>query len=188
MELKIRKIVVHVEDTLHVQEQRPDHGPLIRVAVAAILENPYAGTAYVDDLSELIEASAELGTLLGQRCFAACNGRVESYGKAGMVGINGAQEHAHAALTSIFGNAFRNEVGGGAAWISSTKKVASAGATIDVPLANKDEIWVRSHYDTITLSVADAPLPNEMMIIASASNMGRIAARVGGPTAPNVAS
>ena len=185
MKLQIRKIVMHVEETLHVQGETSERGPLIRVAAAAILENPYAGKKFVEDLSELLEASAALGTILGLRCFQACGGHVESYGKAGMVGTNGAQEHAHAALTSVFGNALRGDVGGATAWIASTKKVASAGATIDVPLAHKEEIWVRSHYDAITLSVADAPLPDELMIIAAASNMGRIAARVGGPAAPS---
>jgi hypothetical protein len=184
MRIQIRKMVVHVEEVHHVQGQTDERGPLLKVAAAAIIENPYAGKGFVPDLQELIDASDQLGTLLGKRCLEACNGRVESYGKAGIVGTNGAQEHAHAALTSVFGDAFRTEIGGGKAWIASTKKVAAAGSSIDVPLAHKDEIWVRDHYDAITLTVADAPLPDELMIIAAASNMGRIAARVGGLSAP----
>ena len=38
---------------------------------------------------------------------------------------------------------------GGRAWISSTGKRAALGASIDVPLAHKDALYVRSHYDTI---------------------------------------
>jgi hypothetical protein len=45
---------------------------------------------------------------------------------------------------------------------------------------------VRSHYDTITVTIADAPLPAEMVIIAAVANRGRIGARVGGKTKDEV--
>jgi hypothetical protein len=107
---------------------------------------------------------------------------VESYGKGGIVGINGDKEHANAALTSVFGNAFREAIGGGLAWISSIKKIGVAGTSIDIPLAFKDQVWVRSHYDAITVAIPDAPLPDEMVIFAAVANRGRIGARVGGMT------
>ena len=85
-------------------------------------------------------------------------------------------------MTSVFGNALRDAIGGGKAWITSVTKVAAADATIDVPLAYRDEIWVRSHYDAMTVHVADAPHPDELVVIAAVANRGRINARVGGMT------
>ena len=77
-------------------------------------------------------------------------------------------------------------VGGGEAWISSATKVAPAGAQIDIPLAYKDEVYVRSHYDAITLTLPDAPRPDEIVIIAAVATGGRVNARVGGITVDEV--
>ena len=83
----------------------------------------------------------------------------------------------------MFGNAFRDAIGGGEAWITSVDQTRrAAGAVIDVPLAFKDEIWVRSHYDAIEVRVPDAPHPDEIVVIAAVANRGRINARVGGMT------
>lgn len=180
--LEIRKTFVVVDEQRHSLGQTDQGGPLRKVAAAAVVENPFAGRGYVEDLTPITDASAAIGAELGDLCVRALGAPVESYGKAGIVGVAGDKEHAHAALTSVFGNEFRRAIGGGTAWISSTKKVGAAGTSIDVPLAFKDEIWVRSHYDTITISIPDAPLPNELVIIAAVASRGRIGARVGGMT------
>lgn len=178
--LAIRKIRIVTEEAFHVLGERDDGPPLRKVAACAVVHNPAAGRGYVEDLSDIIEASAALGTELGKRCSEALAAPVESYGKAGIAGTAGEQEHVHAALTSVFGNAFRAAIGGAEAWITSTKKVGAPGTSIDVPLAFKDEIWVRSHYDTITVTVPDAPLPDELVVIAAVASRGRLNARVGG--------
>ncbi len=64
---------------------------------------------------------------------------------------------------------------------SATKR-AAPGSVIDVPLAFKDEIWVRSHYDALEVRVPDAPLPDEIVVIAAVASRGRINARLGGMT------
>ena len=53
---------------------------------------------------------------------------------------------------------------------------------MDVPLAFKDEIWVRSHYDGITVRVPDAPGPGEIVVIAAVASGGRMHERLGGMT------
>jgi len=178
---KIRAWHSFVQETLHELGPAPEQ-PLVKAAVAAVFENPFAGV-WVDDLSALTAASASLGTEIGERALALLGGRaVESYGKGGLVGVNGEQEHIVACVTSVFGDALRAAVGGGKAWISSATKVAAAGATIDVPLAYKDEVYVRSHYDAITLTLPDAPRPNDLVIIAAVATGGRVNARSGGMT------
>ena len=73
-------------------------------------------------------------------------------------------------------------LGGGKAWISSFTKRASPGEIIDVPLAHKDALYVRSHYDGMTVMVPDAPLADEIAIICCLANRGRLNHRVGGPS------
>jgi hypothetical protein len=170
-----------------VEERREEAGKvaetlLRRVAVVAVVENPSAGR-YVDDLKPMIEASASIGQELGQiglRAFG--NFEVQSYGKGGIVGVDGEQEHANALLTTTFANPIRDAIGGGDAWISSFTKKAAPGATIDIPMNHKDEIYVRSHYDGMTVMVPDAPMPDEVALIVCLANRGRLNARVGGMT------
>lgn len=169
----------------HVEEIRHDNGPvpaepLVKVACGVVIENPFAG-GYVEDLSPLTAPSAALGTELGRRAVGLLGGReVQSYGKGGIAGVDGEQEHVVACVTTVFGNALREAVGGGAAWISSTTKTASAGISIDLPLACKDELYVRSHYDVVTFTVPGAPRPNELLICVAVATGGRVHARVGG--------
>lgn len=181
-ELSVRKTFSQIEEVQSSAGKQDEGGPLRRVAVAAVLTNPYAGLGYVDDLSALIEASGEIGTLLGKEAARLLGAPVESYGKAGLVGTGGEQEHINAALTSVFGNAFRDAIGGGDAWITSVTKPATPGAVLDVPLAFKDDVWVRSHYDALEMRIPDAPHADELVVIAAVANRGRINARVGGLT------
>ena len=181
--LHIRKVFSQIEETRSVMGLGDDGDPLRKVAVCAVVKNPLAGRGYVEDLSALVEASEFIGTMVGSEAARLLGAPVQSYGKGGLCGADGEQEHINAALTSVFGNAFRDAVGGGKAWITSVTKPAAAGAVIDIPLAFKDEIWVRSHYDAMEVRVPDAPLPDELVIIAAVTNRGRINARVGGKTA-----
>ncbi|ALX65898.1 amino acid synthesis family protein [Microbacterium sp. XT11] len=167
---------------------RPAPQTLVKAASAVIIRNPFAGV-WADDLSPLTLPSASLGTALGSRALALLGGRAaESYGKGGIAGTAGEQEHVVACVTTTFGNAFRDAIGGGEAWISSVTKVASAGTAIDIPLAYKDEVYVRSHYDAITIALPDAPRPDELVIIAAVATGGRLHARVGGMTAAEAAA
>lgn len=181
----VRKWVSHVEEITH-DGGEPLTVPLIKAAVGVVIANPYAGSR-VDDLSPLTDPSAELGTELGARAAALLGGRpVESYGKGGMVGVGGEQEHLVACVTTIFGDAFRAAVGGGEAWISSVTKVAGPGASIDIPLAHKDALYVRSHYDGITFSSADVPRPDEIFVVVGVATGGRPHQRSGGLTVSQI--
>lgn len=174
-----------VQETVHELGPAPEQ-PLVKAAVAVVFRNPFAGR-WVEDLSPLTDASEGLGRELGERAVALLGGRpVESYGKGGLVGVNGEQEHIVACVTTVFGNALRAAVGGGEAWISSATKVAGTGTSIDVPLAYKDEVYVRSHYDAITITLPDAPRPDEIVVIAAVATGGRVNARVGGMTVADV--
>ena len=184
MELLICRWFTHVEET--PDTAHPDLPPLRKVAASVVVKNPYAGQKVLD-LSPMIQASAALGPLLADLAIAAMNSlEIVSYGKGGIVGLAGEQEHANALVTSTFADPLRARLGGGAAWIASFTKRAGPGATIDVPLAHKDALYVRSHYDGMTLTLHDAPLPDEIAVIFCIANRGRIGARVGGLAAKDV--
>ncbi len=176
--ITIRKILTQVEDTLSEAGLDADR-PIRRVVVAAVVTNPCAGR-YVEDMSSLVDASDDLGRQMGGLLMAAMGQPAQSYGKSALVGINGEVEHGHAFLTTRFADRLRQAVGGGKAWISSSVKRGTMGATIDVPLASKDALFVRSHYDTVTVGIPDAPEPNEVVVIIAAANRGRLNFRLGG--------
>jgi Amino acid synthesis len=177
--MKIRKIYTFVEDTL--SDAGKSGEPLLRrVAAVAIVENPHAGH-FVEDLKPMIDASEALGHELSKIVVQALRPyRAQSYGKGGIVGLAGEQEHINALLTTTFANPLREAVGGGKAWISSMTKRGGPGTSIDIPLAHKDALYVRSHYDGMTITLHDAPLPDEIAVIICVANRGRLNARVGG--------
>jgi Amino acid synthesis len=176
---EIRKRVVLREEVWHEGGQVLAV-PLLKVVSAVVMRNPYAGR-YAVDLSGLITPSAALGTMLAEQALALLGGRpVESYGKGGIAGVNGEQEHVVACVTTPFGDAMRDAVGGGVAWVSSASKVGGPATTLDIPLAHKDALFIRSHYDAMTLSIPDAPRPNELVIALAFATGGRVHERVGG--------
>ena len=152
------------------------------------MENPYAGR-YVEDLKPMIDGSVALGRELGALALSAMGDHeVQSYGKGGVVGVDGEQEHANALLTTTFANPIRDLLGGGDAWISSFTKKGGPGTSIDIPMNHKDDVYVRSHYDGMTLVLPDAPMPDEVAVIFCLANRGRLNARVGGLTHDEVAA
>jgi hypothetical protein len=102
-----------------------------------------------------------------------------SYGKAAIVGVNGEIEHGPAVLHPRLGKPMRDALGGGEAIISSNVKIGGPGTTIDVPLAHKDNIWLFDYLDTLTVSLADAPRPDEIVAIMAICDAGRPHPRVG---------
>jgi hypothetical protein len=180
MKLKIRRTYTFVENR-SIEAGRAA-ATLRKVAAVLVIENPYAGR-YVKDLTPMIKASAALGRELAAMAAAAMAPyKAQSLGKGALVGIAGEQEHANALLTTEFAEPLRELLGGGKAWISSMTKVGAPGTMIDIPMNCKDALYVRSHYDGMTLVLTDAPMPDEIAVILCLANRGRLNARVGGLT------
>ena len=181
--MEIRKIVTIVEETRR-EAGRDVAPPVRRAAAVAVIRNPFAGR-YVEDLTELMDAGAELGALLGERAVAALGiapEQAESYGKGAVVGFGGELEHAAAILHPKLGKPFRETVGGGKAIIPSAKKMGIPGTELDVPLHYKDAAFVRSHFDAMPVRVYDAPRPDEIVVALVVTDSGRPLPRVGGLT------
>lgn len=152
--------------------------PITRVAVAAVVQNPYSGD-YTDDLSQLFDVGGTLGEKLMGDAVSMLGGSPVSYGKAALIGIAGDLEHGGATIHPKLGKPMRAAVGGGKALIPSNAKVVAAGTSIDIPLGHKDEAWSFDHFDTITIMIADAPRPDEIVICMAVSDGARPHPRVG---------
>ncbi|AHG41237.1 peptide synthetase [Pseudomonas syringae CC1557] len=183
----IRKWYSFVEETLANETgQLADGEPVFKYAVAAVIANPYAGR-YSEDLSQLVEPSPLLGEEFGRRIKALAGSRqLESYGKAILVGSAGEYEHGNAFLTNPAADPVRVALGGGKSWVPSTGKRGGPGSTIDVPLAHKDALYVRSHYDSMSLMFGDGPAADEVIVIWAFATRGRLHARLGGLQAKDI--
>ena len=184
---EIRKWFTSSEETLMNETGVAADGENVwKFVIAAVITNPYAGT-FSEKLGLLIDPSPKLGKEFGRRLLEIAGSRkIESYGKACIVGVDGEYEHGNALLTTAFANPIREALGGAESWVPSTGKRGGPGTTIDVPIAHKDALYVRSHYDTVTVTFADAPGPAEIIAIVVAATRGRLHARLGGLTADNV--
>lgn len=183
----IRKWYSFVEETLANETgQLADGEPLFKYAVAAVIDNPYAGR-FSQDLAQLVEPSPLLGEEFGRRIQALAGScEIISYGKAILVGSAGEYEHGNALLTNPAADPIRVALGGGKSWVPSTGKRGGPGSTIDVPLAHKDALYVRSHYDSFSLTFGDGPSPDEIVVIWAFATRGRLHARLGGLKAEEV--
>lgn len=152
--------------------------PITRLAGAGVVSNPFAGK-YVADISPLFDIGGTLGERLMAEIVAMMPGAPVSYGKAALVGVNGEMEHGAATVHPKLGKPMRAALGGGKALIPSNVKLGAAGATIDVPLGHKDEAWSFDHFDTMTIAIPDAPLPDEIVVILAVADGGRVNPRVG---------
>jgi hypothetical protein len=179
--MNIRKLVTIVDEVL-VEMGQPVAPPTRRAAAIAVIANPFAGR-FEADLSALIETGAVLGEVLTQRAVAVLGivpEAAESYGKAAIVGEAGEIEHAAAILHPKLGAPMRAVLGGGAALVPSAKKRGTMGAVIDVPLGHRNAAYVRSHFDAMEVSIADAPRAGEILVAVVVTDSGRPLPRVGG--------
>ena len=71
MDLKLRKFAKFVDKTF-IEGGKKAKEPVLLVSVAAVIENPWAGKGFVEDLKpEILDLAPQLGDLL---VFAHCRG------------------------------------------------------------------------------------------------------------------
>lgn len=181
MPAQIRKTLLHVETTL-IEGGRPAPRPLTLIAAAAVVKNPWAGRGFVENLKPEIHAVApELGALLTQMVVDAAGGgdRIEGYGKAAIVGLDGEVEHASALIHTLrFGNHYRQAVGA-KTYLAFSNIRGGANTAIMIPLMDKNDEGRRSHYLTVHFAIPDAPAADEIVVALGASIGGRPHHRIG---------
>jgi hypothetical protein len=175
--MQVRKTVV-IRETIETDGAGLVCDPINRVAVLAVVRNPFAGGSG-EDLSPLFDMGGSLGERLMGDAVKLLSGPPVSYGKAAIFGVAGDMEHGGAMIHPKLGKPMRAAVGGGKALIPSNAKVAALGTPIDVPLGHKDEAWSFDHFDTMTVMVADAPRADEIVLCMAVSDGPRPHPRVG---------
>jgi hypothetical protein len=171
--MNVRKIVTTVEEIR--AEGGREVAPAARIAVvAAVIENPWAGQGFVEDLAPGIDATAsDLGALLAPAVLDALEAPAEAYGKAAIVGLDGEIEHGSALIHTLkFGDHFR-KAAGATTLLPAVEKRGAAGVVFDIPLKHITDATIRSHHQTIEVRITDAPHPNEIVVALAAAAQGR---------------
>jgi hypothetical protein len=175
--MNLRKLTI-TKETIFGDAGKTAAQPITRAVALAVLENPFEGT-FVDDLSKLFMQGADLGQMVMKDLVALLPRAACSYGKAAIVGWRGEIEHGAAVIHPKLGQPIREALGGGEAIICSNVKIGGPGTSIDIPLAHKDNIWSFDYLDTVTVSIPDAPGPEEIVVAIAISDGGRPHPRVG---------
>ena len=183
----MRKIAIFVDDVLS-EGGRELASPTRRVAACGVIRNPFAGKPPIDDFSELVDISVDAGEVLTQRALEAL-GEIEprAYGKGAIVGAAGDLEHGAAMIHIRVGLPMRRQAGGGPALIPGNAKVGPMGATIDIIFGGMENSWDYDTMDAMTISVPDAPKPNEILLIIAFLGGTRPNARIEGISSEQVA-
>lgn len=154
--------------------------PLLRVAVAAVIKNPYAGQ-WADSLKQLEDAGGYLAGEMMRRAMGLLGSEVEAYGKGGIVGEAGELEHVAAVLHPQFGGPTRS-MSEGISILPSVKKRGGPGSSLDIPVHHKKALLIRSHFDAMEINVPGAPAADELLVALAVTSGPRPHARVGGLT------
>lgn len=179
MAVEIRRTLLHVQNTM-IEEGRAVEPATKLVAALAIIKNPWFGMGYVENLRPaIVESGPIVGKLLTDMILDVTGDALEGYGKASVVGMGGSLEHAQALThTLFFGNQMRDAVNA-KSYLAFTNTRGAAGCSMMIPLMDKNDGGRRSHYQTIHLTVPDAPADDEVIIAFGASIGGHPHHRIG---------
>jgi len=177
----IRKILTRTED-VRIEGGEQLDTPWRRAIAVAVISNPWAQHHHTPDLSPMLESIApQLAAALATRLINALGGpdRVEAFGKAALVGLDGEIEHGAALIhTPHLGDLFRYVVQGESI-IAFGESRGSAGTTLTVPMWHKQHAATRSHYQAMDICVGDAPRSDEILIALGVADGPRPLARIG---------
>ncbi|MDF7631286.1 amino acid synthesis family protein [Erwiniaceae bacterium L1_55_4] len=177
----IRKTFATTE-TIYSDGGKAATPPLVMIAAAAVVKNPWAGEGFVEDLAPKIrEMAPVLGELLTGLIVKEAGGgdKVVAYGKSAVVGLNGELEHASALIHTLhFGNHYRSAVKG-KTYLAFNNTRGPANTPILVPMMGTDDEGTREHYLTMQFNINDAPFSDEIVIALGAALGGRPHHRIG---------
>lgn len=177
----IRKTFVTTE-TIYTDGGRSASTPLVMIAAAAVVKNPWAGEGFVEDLAPKIrEMAPVLGELLTGLIVkeAGSGDRIQAYGKCAVVGLDGELEHASALIHTLhFGNHYRSAVQG-KTYLAFNNTRGPANTPILVPMMGTSDEGTREHYLTLQFNINDAPFSDEIVIALGAALGGRPHHRIG---------
>lgn len=184
MAIEIRKTVLTIEDIYH-DGGTPTQEPLKCAVAFAVVKNPFAGR-YEENLIDFMKTLRNVGFDLATRLVNTLGkNKVESYGKAAIVGLNGEAEHG-AVWHEAGGWAMREVLGNPKAMVPASQVTASAGFRLIMPLHYIHASYVRSHFNSIEVGAVDSPKPDELLFALGMATGPRPHSRLGGLLIENV--
>jgi len=179
MSTEIRRTLLNVQTT-HQEGGKTVETPTKLISALAVIANPWFGRGFVEDLDpEIREIGPVLGKVLTDMILDVTGDALEGYGKASVVGMGGEIEHGQALTHTLwFGNQYREAVGA-KSYLAFANTRGAAGTSLIIPLMDKHDTGRRSHYQTIHLSIPDAPADDEIIVALGASIGGNPHHRIG---------
>jgi hypothetical protein len=175
--VEIRKIIA-TRETILLELGVAALRPIARAVGMAVILNPFAGR-FVDDLRPRSKQGHCSVSDLCRNSSSCSTARLSPMARAQSLASMARWSTAVPASTPCSASRCGRRSVAARPVISSNVKVAAAGATLDVPLGHKDDSWSFPHFDTITVSVADAPRPNEILVVMAIADGGRLRNRCG---------
>ncbi|NYT36779.1 amino acid synthesis family protein [Allopusillimonas soli] len=178
MDIQIRKKAVTVE-SLYSDGGPATETPLLSAVAYAVVKNPYA-SRYEPDLIPFMKALRKVGLdLATQLADLLGKDKIEAYGKAAIVGLDGEAEHG-AVWHEAGGWAMREVLGNPKAMVPASQVTAAAGFRLIMPLHYIHASYVRSHFNSIEVGAVDAPRAGELLFALGMATGGRLHSRLGG--------
>lgn len=180
-QIKVRKKILNTETVYH------EGGPVAAIplrlgVVAVVISNPFAERyAEGEELTAFVKEARDLANALVPELVDALGGKdkIEAYGKGAIVGTNGELEHG-AIWHEAGGWAMRAVLTHAKSIVPASKFVGSAGSRLHIPIHHIEACYVRSHFNTVEISVADSPRPNELLYALAMATGPRVHERLGG--------
>jgi hypothetical protein len=180
-QIKIRKKVLNTETVYH-EGGAVATTPLKLGVIAVVVANPIAGRyAHAEELASFVKDARMLANDMVPELISALGGndKIQTYGKGAIVGTNGELEHG-AMWHEAGGWAMRAVLTHAKSIVPAGKFVGAAGSRLHVPLHHIEACYVRSHFNTMEVSISDSPRPDELLYALAMSTGPRVHERLGG--------
>ena len=178
------QFVTTVEQILH-EGGPPPATPRQRAAIAAVVENPFAGR-YVEEIAGLMEDLKPLGVEMARRLVDALGGdpkAVEGYGKAAIVGEAGESSTGACGMPGRLCHARASRQRQGDRALGEGQVASAAPRRPHHPYQRHA---VFAAISMIEIGVADAPRSREIVFVLAMTTGPRVHARVGGLAAKDI--
>ena len=179
MPAEIRRTILNIQTT-HIEGGKGVPEPTKLIAAMVIIKNPWHGRGWVEDLSpEVRDIGPEIGKLLTDMILDVTGDKLEGYGNPACR-RHGRRDRACPGADPFL--VVRQPVprcGKGETYLAFANTRGAAGTSLMIPLMDKDDGGRRSHYQTIHLSVQDAPAEDEIIVALGASIGGHPLHRIG---------
>src|SRR5438128_9620788 len=169
--IEIRKIIT-TRETVFSELGVEANRPVTRAVGMAVIRNPFAGQ-FVEDLRPLFEAGAMLGERLMPELVKLLDVPAVSYGKGAIVGVAGEMEHGGACVHPMLGKPMRAAVGGGRPLYPPTSRLLRL-APASMCRSGTRMTLGHSRISIRSVTVADAPRPNEILVVMAIADGGRL--------------